>query len=78
MYIAEAFGFRKVLDATFMIGFLVTWPDVTQADVGRYLAALRRAQVDIDLHPESFHASPPSGRAGKVPAPGRRAHLRHR
>ena len=24
LYIAEAFGFRKVLDATFMIGFLVT------------------------------------------------------
>ena len=54
LYIAEAFGFRKVLDATFMIGFLVTGPDVTQADVGKYLAALRRAQMDIDLHPESF------------------------
>jgi hypothetical protein len=54
LYIAEAFGFRKVLDATFMIGFLVTGPDVTQADVGKYLAALRRAQMDIDLRPESF------------------------
>jgi len=54
LYIAEAFGFRKVLDATFMIGFLVTGSDVTQADVVRYLAALRRAQMDIDLHPESF------------------------
>jgi ABC-type nitrate/sulfonate/bicarbonate transport system substrate-binding protein len=54
LYIAEAFGFRKVLDATFMIGFLVTGPDVTRADVGKYLAALRRAQMDIDLHPESF------------------------
>jgi hypothetical protein len=32
-WVAEAFGFRKVLDATFMIGFLVTGPDVTQADV---------------------------------------------
>jgi len=37
-----------------MIGFLVTGPDVTQADVGKYLAALRHAQMDIDLHPESF------------------------
>ena len=37
-----------------MIGFLVTGPDVTQADVAKYLAALRRAQMDIDLHPESF------------------------
>jgi hypothetical protein len=54
LYIAEAFGFRKVIDATFMIGFLVTGPDVTRADVGKYLAALRRAQMDIDLHPESF------------------------
>ena len=52
LYIAEAFGFRKVLDATFMIGFLVTGRDVSQDDVGRYLAALRRAQMDIDLRPE--------------------------
>jgi hypothetical protein len=37
-----------------MIGFLVTGPDVAQADVGKYLAALRRAQMDIDLRPESF------------------------
>jgi NitT/TauT family transport system substrate-binding protein len=54
LYIAEAFGFRKVLDATFMIGFLVTGGDVSQDDVGRYLAALRRAQMDIDLRPERF------------------------
>ena len=54
LYIAEAFGFRKVLDATFMIGFLVTGRDVTQDDVARYLAALRRAQMDIDLRPERF------------------------
>ena len=52
LYLAEAFGFRKVLDATFMIGFLVTGRDVSKADVGRYLAALRRAQMEIDLHPE--------------------------
>ena len=52
LYVAEAVGFRKVLDATFMIGFLVTGSDVSQADVEKYLAALRRAQLDIDLHPE--------------------------
>jgi hypothetical protein len=52
LYIAEAFGFRKVIDATFMIGFLVTGKDVSKADVEAYLAALRRAQMDIDLHPE--------------------------
>ncbi len=54
LYIAEAFGFRKVLDATFMIGFLVTGLDAGQADIERYLAALRRAQQEIDLHPELY------------------------
>jgi len=53
-YIAEAFGFRKVVDATFMIGFLVTGHDVSKADVDKYLAALRRAQADIDVHPELY------------------------
>jgi len=54
LYIAEAFGFRTVIDATFMIGFLVTGADVTRADVDRYLAGLRRAQMEIDLHPEAY------------------------
>ena len=54
LYIAESFGFRKVLDATFMIGFLVTGSDVSKADVDKYLAALRRAQLEIDLHPERY------------------------
>jgi ABC-type nitrate/sulfonate/bicarbonate transport system substrate-binding protein len=67
LYIAEAFGFRKVIDATFMIGFLVTGDDVSRADVDKYLAALRRAQMDIDLHPEAckhhhLHAVPPKYR----------------
>jgi NitT/TauT family transport system substrate-binding protein len=54
LYIAEAFGFRKVVDATFMIGFLVTGLDVSKSDVERYLAALRRAQMEIDLRPELY------------------------
>ncbi len=54
LYIAEAFGFRKVLDATFMIGFLVTGLDASQADVEKYLGALRRAQMEIDLRPELY------------------------
>jgi ABC-type nitrate/sulfonate/bicarbonate transport system substrate-binding protein len=53
LYIAEAFGFRRILDATFMIGFLVTGDQVSKGDVDKYLAALRRAQMDIDLHPEA-------------------------
>ncbi len=54
LYIAEAFGFRKVVDATFMIGFLVTGSEATTADIDKYLAALRRAQMDIDLRPELY------------------------
>ena len=54
LYIAEAFGFRKVVDATFMIGFLITGSGVSPADVEKYLAALRRAQMEIDLYPERF------------------------
>jgi NitT/TauT family transport system substrate-binding protein len=53
LYIAEALGFRKVLDATFMIGFLVSMA-AGKADVERYLAGLRRAQMEIDLHPEAY------------------------
>src|SRR5215475_5171479 len=54
LYIAEAHGFRKVVDATFMIGFLVTGADVSKSDVDKYLRALRSAQMEIDLHPESY------------------------
>src|SRR4029077_15003955 len=54
LYIAEAFGFRKVLDATFMIGFLVSRSDVSKSDIEKYLAALRRAQQEIDLRPEAY------------------------
>ena len=54
LYITEAFGFRKVIDATFMIGFLATGEGVNTSDVGKYLRALRRAQMEIDLHPEHY------------------------
>ena len=54
LYIAEAFGFRKVVDATFMIGFLVTGSEATKADIDKYLAALRRAQMEIDLRPDLY------------------------
>ncbi|HET7012731.1 MAG TPA: hypothetical protein VFI65_02400 [Streptosporangiaceae bacterium] len=53
-YVAESFGFRKVLDATFMIGFLVTGSEASKDDVEAYLAALRRAQMEIDLRPEAY------------------------
>ena len=54
LYVAEAFGFRKVVDATFMIGFLVTGSQASKDDIDKYLAALRRAQMEIDLRPELY------------------------
>jgi hypothetical protein len=52
-YVAEQLGFRKIVDTTFMIGHLVT-DHADLADVERYFKALRRAQQDIDLEPESY------------------------
>lgn len=50
MYVAEQLGYRKVVDTTFMIGFLVE-TDADPADVEKYFAALRSAQRDIDNEP---------------------------
>ncbi len=47
-YIMEQLGFRKIVDATFMIAAMVP-REVEVADVRRYFAALRRAQADIDM-----------------------------
>ncbi len=52
-YILEQQGFRKVLDTTFMIGFLFN-NDANIEDVERYFRALKRAQRDIDLEPERY------------------------
>ena len=50
-YLVEQHGFRKILDTTFMEGFLI--PDeADREDVERYFRALQRAQRDIDLEPE--------------------------
>ena len=71
LYIAESFGFRKVVDATFMIGFLVTGLDVSPADVEKYLAACGEPRWRSTFAP-SVQALPPGGRPGEVPRPGRR------
>jgi hypothetical protein len=47
-YLLEQLGFRKILDATFMIAAMVP-REVDLGDVRRYFAALRRAQSDIDV-----------------------------
>jgi NitT/TauT family transport system substrate-binding protein len=52
-YLLEQQGFRKVLDSTFMAGFM--FGGTTEAeDVERYFRALRRAQIDLDFEPERF------------------------
>jgi NitT/TauT family transport system substrate-binding protein len=53
LYVLEQQGFRKIIDTTFMIGFLVSL-DATEDDVHRYFRALQRAQRDIDLEPERY------------------------
>jgi NitT/TauT family transport system substrate-binding protein len=51
--IAEQLGFRKVLDTTFMIGFLLA-PDASTEDCQKYFNALQKAQRDIDVEPERY------------------------
>jgi NitT/TauT family transport system substrate-binding protein len=52
-YIAEQLGFRKIVDTTFMMGFLLS-SDADMADTEKYFRALRRAQQEIDLEPERY------------------------
>jgi NitT/TauT family transport system substrate-binding protein len=52
-YIAEQLGFRKIVDTTFMMGFLVN-EDADLEDTERYFRALRRAQREIDVEPEAY------------------------
>ena len=53
-YIVEQQGFRKVVDTTFMIGFLISGQDVDMEDVEKYFRALQRAQRDIDLEHQQY------------------------
>jgi NitT/TauT family transport system substrate-binding protein len=53
LYVLEQQGFRKVADATFMIGFFVDG-ETPAEDVERYVRALVRAQRDIDLEPGRY------------------------
>ena len=52
-YLVEQHGFRKVLDTTFMMGFLLS-EDADLEDARKYFEALRLAQRDIDLEPEHY------------------------
>lgn len=53
LYVLEQLGFRKIADATFMIGFFVA-DDAQWEDVQRYIRALVRAQREIDLDPDRY------------------------
>jgi hypothetical protein len=52
-YFAEQLGFRKIIDATFMIATMITG-DPDPEDLRKFFRALRRAQRDIDLRPELY------------------------
>jgi NitT/TauT family transport system substrate-binding protein len=49
----EQLGYRKIVDCTFMIGFM--FPDhVAESDVQKYMNALKRAQMELDFRPEKY------------------------
>jgi NitT/TauT family transport system substrate-binding protein len=52
-YLLEQQGFRKLVDTTFVMGFLVSL-DARREDVDRYCRALLRAQQEIDFAPERY------------------------
>ncbi|MCW5691752.1 MAG: hypothetical protein KIT48_05260 [Pseudolabrys sp.] len=52
-YFAEQLGFRKVIDATFMISTMIHG-DPDPEDLRKFFRALRKAQRDIDLRPELY------------------------
>ena len=52
-YVCEQLGMRKIVDASFMGGFMV--PPLTPAeDIEKYFRALKRAQMDIDVAAERY------------------------
>lgn len=52
-YLLEQEGFRKIVDTTFMMGFLISG-DADTEDLEKYFSALRSAQRDIDLEAEKY------------------------
>jgi NitT/TauT family transport system substrate-binding protein len=51
--VLEQLGFRKIVDATFMIGFMFPM-GVDSADVEKYMNGMKRAQMDLDFEPEKY------------------------
>jgi NitT/TauT family transport system substrate-binding protein len=53
MYLAEQLGYRKILDCSFMTAATVL-ENTAEEDVNKYYRALKKAQVDIDLHHQKY------------------------
>ena len=51
--VLEQQEFRRVVDTTFMVGFLFP-SEVDEADIEKFMNALKRAQMALDLHPERY------------------------
>lgn len=50
---AEQLGLKKIADTTFMIAFM--FPATTgEADIEKYMNAMKRAQMELDLAPEKY------------------------
>jgi NitT/TauT family transport system substrate-binding protein len=52
-YLLAQLGFHKLIDTTFIVGFLLS-PRTSTDDAERYFRALQKAQRDIDLQPELY------------------------
>jgi len=53
--VLEQLGFRKVVDTSFMIGFMFP-VGVDPAEVEKYMKGMKRAQMDLDFEPERYKA----------------------
>lgn len=52
-YLVEHHGCRRILDTTFMAGFMFG-ADTDPRDVERYFRGLKRAQMELDIEPERY------------------------
>ena len=51
--VLDQLGFRKIVDTSFMIGFMFP-AGVDLADVEKYMNGMKRAQMDLDFEPEKY------------------------
>ena len=75
--VLEQLGFRKVVDTSFMIGFMFP-PGVDPADVEKYMNGMKRAQMDLDFAAGEIQAPLSQGDSGTVQGQARRAPARAR